>query len=241
MAKHARRRLQRQGDGVQVTRVSGDVGLDEAHRRFGGLDVPASLAGTLCALGTAVLLAGLAAGVGSIGYQRGVRGDESSLSLAGLISGLVVLLVAFLVGGWVAGRMARYDGARNGLMTAGWFIILAAVVAGLGAWLGDRYDFFSRVNLPQWFSGNARGAVAIGTGLLALVVMLAAGMLGGILGARYHRGADELIANTRPGGVAREPRDEVGRSGRVVMKPADGNGALPVPTAADYVTDGGRS
>ena len=157
MANHARRRLDRHGDSVRVTPVRGDVGLTEAHRRFGGLDVPASLAGMLCALGTAVLLAGLATGAGTIGYQRGVGGNESSLSLAGLIGGLVVLVVAFLAGGWVAGRMARYDGARNGLMTAGAFIVLAAVVTGLGAWLGDRYDFFSRVNLRQWFSGDNRG------------------------------------------------------------------------------------
>ena len=202
MAKPASRHRRRASEGVRVTKVGGDAGLTEAHRRFGGLDVPASLAGMLCALGTTVLLAGLVAGAGSIGYQRGVRSDDATLSVAGLIGGLVVLVVAFLVGGWVAGRMARYDGLRNGLMTAVWFILLAAAVSGLGAWLGDRYDFFSRVDLPQWFTDGAGSATAIATGLLAVVVMLAAGALGGWLGARYHRRADRLIAATRPGGVA---------------------------------------
>jgi hypothetical protein len=204
MAKRTKDRQARvttRTDDVQVSKVRRDVGLTEAHRRFGGLDLPASLAGMLCALGTTVLLAGLLAGAGSIGYQRGVRSDESTLSVAGLAGGLAVLLIAFLVGGWVAGRMARYDGLRNGLMTAVWFIVLAAVVAGLGAWLGDRYDFFSRVDLPQWFTDGAGSATAIVTGLLAVVVMLAAGALGGWLGARYHRRADRLIAATRSGGV----------------------------------------
>ena len=41
------------------------------------------------------------------------RLQDGAWSVAGLVGGLAVLLVAFLVGGWVAGRMARYDGARQ--------------------------------------------------------------------------------------------------------------------------------
>jgi hypothetical protein len=225
------------GDNVRVARVGGDVGVSEARRRFGGLDVPASLAGMLCALGTTVLLAGLVAGAGTVGYQRGVRGDESTLSVAGLIGGLAILVVAFLTGGWVAGRMARYDGVRNGVMTALWFVVLAAVLALLGVWLGDRYDFLRRVDLPQWFDDGADSAAAVGTGLLAVVVMLAAGAVGGGLGARYHRKADRVIVASRPGGVlgvadgrqatrvapfAPEPEPEGGAN-----RAADGPGAEP--------------
>jgi hypothetical protein len=190
-----------EGKGVRVRETAGDVGVEHARRRFGGLDLPASLAGMLCALGMAVLLAGLATGAGSVGYQRGLRGDRDTVSFGGFIAGLVILLVAFLVGGWVAGRMARYDGARNGLMAAVWFLLLAAVVAVLGAWAGDKYDFFADVNLPQWFTRNARTAGAIASGIAAVAVMLLAGMAGGKLGARYHRRADDLIARTRPGGI----------------------------------------
>src|SRR5215218_7245116 len=128
MATHRRpAAVEARGKGVRVTRVAGDVGVAEAHRRFGGVDVPASLAGTLCALGTTVLLAGVVAGAGTVGYQRGVRSDGSSLSVAGLVGGLVILLVGFGLGGWVAGRMARYDGVQNGLLTGVWFVVLAAV------------------------------------------------------------------------------------------------------------------
>jgi hypothetical protein len=192
-----------QGKGMRVRETGGDVGVEAAHRRFGGLDVPASLAGTLCALGTAVLLAGLATGAGSVGYQQGLRGDADKLSFGGFIAGLVILLLAFLAGGWVAGRMSRYDGARNGLMAAVWFLLLTAAVSILGAWLGDKYDFFVDVNLPQWFSRNARTAAGIASGIVAAAVMLLAGMLGGKLGARYHRRADEVIVRSRPGGIPR--------------------------------------
>lgn len=189
-------------DRARTRRLDGDVGVTEAHRRFGGIDIPATLAGMAAALGTAVLLAGLFAGAGSFGYQRGVTGGDQ-LSIGGLIAGLATLLVAFLVGGWVAGRIARYDGGRNGVLTAVWFLLLAAVTSGLGAWLGDKYDVFSSVRLPQWFSSDARTGAALATGLVALLVMLLAGWLGGRWGERYHRRADAFIANTREGGVSR--------------------------------------
>ena len=195
--------------GVRVSDANGDVGVAEARHRFGGVDIPATLAGMLAALGTAVLLGGLLSGAGAFGYQLGLKDAATKLSLGGLIGGLVTLFLAFLIGGWVAGRVARYNGGINGLLTALWFVLLAAATAALGAWAGDKYDVFSNVNLPQWFSRNARGAAAILSGLVALAVMLGAGWLGGRLGERYHRRADSVVARTRPGAIA-EPRRVVG-------------------------------
>ena len=187
--------------GVRVTDATDDIGVREARSRFGGIDIPATLAGTLAALGTAVLLGGIGAGAGSYGYQLGRDNVTDELSIAGLVAGLSALILAFLIGGWVAGRVARYDGGRNGLLTAVWFVLLAAATAALGAWAGDKYDVFGNVNLPQWFDNDAYTGAAIATGVLALAVMLGAGWLGGRLGERYHRRADSLVVRTRPGAV----------------------------------------
>ena len=192
--------------GVRVSDVDGDVGVAEARHRFGGVDIPATLAGMLAALGTTVVLGGLLAGAGTFGYQLGLRDAATKLSLGGLIGGLVTLFVAFLLGGWVAGRVARYNGGLNGLLTALWFVLLAALMGGVGAWAGDKYNVFSKVNLPQWFSGDALGTAAIVSGLVALAVMLGAGWLGGWLGERYHRRADSVVARTRPGAIAEPHR-----------------------------------
>ena len=191
--------------GVRVTDVTGDPGVEEARARFGGIDIPATIAGALAALGTAALLAGILAGAGTYGYQLGIDNAEEKLTAGGLIGGLATLFIAFLVGGWVAGRVARYDGGRNGVLTALWFVLLAAATAALGAWAGDKYDVFRNVNLPQWFDSDALTGAAIATGLLALAVMVGAGWLGGRLGERYHRRADALVARTRPG-AAGTPR-----------------------------------
>lgn len=119
-----------------MTDVTGDVGVEDTRARFGGVDIPATIAGALAALGTAALLAGIAAGAGSVGYQLGLDGDTDDVTTAGLIAGLATLALAFLIGGWVAGRVARYDGGRNGLLSVLWFVLLAAATAALGAWVG---------------------------------------------------------------------------------------------------------
>lgn len=134
------------------TRPAGTWAWARPGERYGGLDLPATRGGTVAALGMTVLVGGLLAGAGTVGYQRGLQGQEQ-LSVAGLVAGLMALLIGFLVGGWVAGRMARYDGGGNGLMTAVRFLVLGAATAAVGAWVGWSYDVFDRLRLP---SGSRR-------------------------------------------------------------------------------------
>ena len=185
-----------------------EVGVRAARERFGGLDLPATLVGMLTALALLVLLGGLiGAAIGAIGYQRGLEDTLEELSIASLVGGVVTLFVAFLIGGWAAARIARYDGARNGLMTGIWTLLLAAVLSALAAWLGSEYDVLRNVDLPQWFSTDALTAGAIISGAIAIVAMLLGGLLGGLWGERYHRRADATIAATRAGGI--ESRERV--------------------------------
>jgi hypothetical protein len=176
-----------------TTTTTNETALGVAHRRFGGFDLPAAFAGMLAALGLTVLLAGIAGAAGSIGYQSGASTDD--LSYGGLVTGLVVLLLSFFVGGWVAGRMARYDGGLNGTTSGILFVLLAAAVSGVGSWLDKQYDFFQDVNLPSWFSGPST-TEAVVTAIAGIAVVLLAAGVGGLVGARYHRRADALIATT---------------------------------------------
>lgn len=190
-----------------------DAGVATARERFGGIDLPATLVGMLTALATLVLLGGIvAAALGAIGYQKGLDTDDvtasnaDEISAAGLIGGIVLLFLAYVMGGWAAARIARYDGRRNGLMTGIWTLLLAAILSGLGAWLGSEYDVLRNVDLPQWFSRDALTVGAIVSGVLAVLAMLLGGLLGGAWGERYHRRADAQIAWTRSGGTERRER-----------------------------------
>jgi MFS family permease len=152
----------------------------------------------LTALSTVLILAGLVgAAVGVVGYQTGLEENAEDLSIGSLIGGVAILFVAYLIGGWAAGRIARYDGARNGFATGIWTLVFAAILSALGAWAGSEYDVFRNVDLPQWFSTEALTTAAIISGIAAVVAMFLGGILGGAWGERYHRRADTTIADTR--------------------------------------------
>ncbi len=183
------------------------AGIHAARERFGGIDVPASIVGMLTALSTVLILAGLiGAAVGVVGYQTGLDEDVEDLSIGSLIGGVAVLFVAYLIGGWAAGRIARYDGARNGFATGIWTLILAGILAALGAWAGAEYDVFENVELPQWFDEDALTTTAIISGIAAIAAMFIGGILGGLWGERYHRRADATIANARTATYRTEER-----------------------------------
>src|SRR4051812_46877106 len=59
--------------GGYARRERRDVSVEAARRRFGGIDLPASLVGMLTALAMLTLLGGLiGAAIGAIGYQTGL-------------------------------------------------------------------------------------------------------------------------------------------------------------------------
>jgi MFS family permease len=166
--------------------------------RFGGIKWGAAFFGWLSANGLAVVLIALlsAAGV-AIGLTNGVdTADEAAaqadtLGIAGGIAILVVLFLAYLAGGYVAGRMARFDGVRQGL--AVWVIGLVVVLllALAGVVLGAQYNVLGQLNLPRIpVDEGAATTAAIITLVAILVVTLVGAVLGGKLGDRYHRRID---------------------------------------------------
>lgn len=165
---------------------------------FGGIRWGAAFFGWLSANGLAVLLiALLGAGGVVLGLAQGVdTADEAAaraetIGLGGAIAVLVVLFVAYLAGGYVAGRMARFDGARQGL--AVWLIglVVVLVLAAAGAIAGAQYNVLQELDLPripiEEGTATTGGLVTLAA---ILVATLLAAVLGGKLGDRYHRKVD---------------------------------------------------
>ncbi len=168
----------------------------EAARRYGGLDWVAALGGACAALGALVLLGSVAAAIGWIRYAPSTRHAQVQLSGPGLVTAAVIVFVAFIIGGWATGRMARYDGGRNGLLTAFCFVVLVALTGGIGVLANHDYQVLQTVQAPRWLSDNATSARGVLAIIGAVVVMALAAFLGGRLGQRYHRRPDDVIAAT---------------------------------------------
>ena len=118
-----------------------------------------------------------------------------SVGIAAIVSAVVVLVIlalAYFLGGYVAGRLARFNGPKQGLGV--WLIgvVLTVILAVAGVVLGAQFNVLAQLNLPT--IPLDPGSLTIG-GLIALVVILAvtllAAMAGGKAGTRYHRKVDD--------------------------------------------------
>jgi amino acid transporter len=168
----------------------------------GGIKIGSAFFGWLTATGTAVLLTALAAAAGAVFGLSGTTDAQEAVSQAtenvetiGVVGGivlLVVLFVAYYCGGYVAGRMARFDGAKQGLAVWLWAVVIAIVLALLGLVAGSQYNVLSELNaFPQIpVSGSdltTGGVIAL---VAAAAVSLVGAVLGGLAGMRFHRKVD---------------------------------------------------
>jgi hypothetical protein len=170
-----------------------------ARERFGGIRWGSAFFGLLSAVGLASILLGIVAAAGvAIGVseiKNAVNGDSDTIHLGGAIALLVVLAVSWYCGGYVAGRMARFDGPRQGLGVWCWTILIGGAVAILAAIGGDEYNVFHRLNLPNVaVNGASLTTAGLITLLCAIVVTLIFALVGGMAGDRFHRRVDRLAA-----------------------------------------------
>ena len=172
------------------------------RERFGGMKFGAAFFGWLTALGALVALTAV---VAAIGAATGLASPETvedavdaadqnmtAATVIGAIAIAVVLFVAYFAGGYVAGRMARLSGAKQGLAVWLWAIAIAILVAVVTAIAGSQWDILTNVDIFPRIPVTPEAATWTGilTAIGAAVVTLIAAILGGAAGMRYHRRVD---------------------------------------------------
>ena len=205
--------------------------VDEPVQRrvYGGFHFGSAFFGWLISVGVTVIISVLLSGIGSAiiyGTFRNIASQSiaNSAGTIGLVSGmllLVTLAIAYYTGGYVAGRMNRFDGARQGFGV--WMIglvisIILSITGGLFA-AANASMWAKQFTLPHimidqgtvWMSGIIMFA-------LTLVVTLAAAVAGGKVGEGYHRKVDRVGAveteTTRAIGTYRDaPNADMSSSG----------------------------
>ena len=174
--------------------------VEEArHERYGGANAGAAFFGWLVAIALSILLISILGAIATaVGETLNVsrtdaEGDARAYGLGAGIALFAVLFIGYFAGGYVAGRMSRYDGGRQGF--AVWVIglVITVIAAVIGVVFGREYDVIERVDLPSvpipddtLTTGGiiTLVAVVIGTALAAVV--------GGKAGHRYHNKVDRF-------------------------------------------------
>jgi hypothetical protein len=170
------------------------------RERFGGMKFGACFFGWLTATGMAVLLTALLAAAGAgLGLANDVDpGNPAAapIQTIGLVGGLVLLviiLISYFAGGYVAGRMARFDGVRQGVGVWLWAVIMAIVIAALGAIAGEQFNLLANVNSFPRIPVNEGELTTAGiiTAIAVALLALIGAILGGLAGMSYHRRVDK--------------------------------------------------
>ena len=141
---------------------------------YGGFNWGAAFFGWLVAVGMAALLVGLLAGAGAaVGLTEtttnaDITQNAEEVTLGGGIALLVALLIAYFSGGYVAGRMSRFDGARQGIGVWIFGLLVTVALAVLAVAAGSEYNVLERLDLPR--IPIDEGTLTTG-GIIALVAM----------------------------------------------------------------------
>jgi hypothetical protein len=149
--------------------------------------------GWLAALGAGLILSSIVSGIiGAIFSIAGRQGltEGGATALVGLV---ITLLLAFLIGGYAAGRMASRQGLKHGLLVPLVALAVTLVLAIVGGLLGVSFiDQLSGVTLPQGAQQSAQqaapqqglGSILSVSGILALLFLFLGEAIGSLWGAR---------------------------------------------------------
>ena len=172
------------------------VDPEQARRdRFGGINWGAGFFGWLVAIAVSVLLAAIVGAVtAGTGAEDQLIPDASTteLGVAAMATVAIVLAIGYYAGGYVAGRMSRFDGLRQGV--AVWLVgvVITALAVAAGTFLGDRYNVLADVELPSVpVSTDTMTTAGLVVAAVVLLVTLVAAMLGGAVGRHYHARVDK--------------------------------------------------
>jgi MFS family permease len=174
------------------------VARERQRDEYGGFNIGAAFFGWLVATGLAVLLTAILSAAGAaIGLSElsglEARSGADTISIVGGALLLAVLVISYYAGGYVAGRLSRFDGARQGVGAWLFGILITLLLAAAGAIFGSEYNVLTQLNLPR--IPVDEGGLATGA-LIALAAILIgtflAALVGGKAGERYHKKVDRV-------------------------------------------------
>ena len=165
---------------------------------YGGLNWGAAVFGWLVTGGIAAILLGLLSAAGTAFVLTDVsdaeaRANAETIGLVGGILLVAVLAIAYYFGGYVSGRMSRFDGGRQGFGTWAIGVTVTIVLAVAGAIFGADYNVLDALGLPHIpiDRGTLTAGAAVALGAVLILSLLTA-MGGGKTGERYHRKIDRF-------------------------------------------------
>ncbi|CAN5495954.1 hypothetical protein BH20ACT15_BH20ACT15_06080 [soil metagenome] len=200
--------IPRQGTAEQTRLAASAMRRREQQAYGGSIQWEAAFFGWLAAVGLAAIGvamaigAGVAVGLTDFDTEAGARVE--ALGVGGGVLLVAITAISYCAGGYVAGRMARFDGWRQGFGV--WLVALAmtAALAATAIISGSDINPLDALGLPRIpidEEGSLTQGGAIALAATAIFTLLAS-VFGGVMGEGFHRAVDdagaELPADEEP-------------------------------------------
>jgi hypothetical protein len=225
--------------------------LRRERQEFGGqIQWEAVFFGLLAAIGlaaslVAMVLGGLVA-TGVTSFSEDAAELVDRMMAGGGAIAVAILALSYLTGGYVAARMARFDGWRQGVGI--WVLSLfMALAAAITLWIaGGQLDPTESITLPS--NPVDEGPLNQGAAVIApvlVVVSLLGALIGGVLGDRFHRAVDRAgfeELEPEPGDeaateVTEEPETDIHADEEADLTPPADKGVDAERTTAENETE----
>jgi 4-amino-4-deoxy-L-arabinose transferase-like glycosyltransferase len=209
---------------------------------IGKLSFISVLAGVLVAYGAFAVLAALAAAAAAaIGLKTDLSANNwAELGVGSAIVAAVALLLAYLFGGYVAGRMARRAGLIHGLAVFILALVIVALIAAIAATQTDTSAIrgnLRSLGIPT--TGAEWSDVGTLAGIGSLVAMLVGALLGGMLGERWHTKLARRAASPKYGPDRDQPTADDRAAATAPTREADDRDPAERDRAERGQSDGG--
>lgn len=172
--------------------------------RYGRLQVIPGLMGWFAAMGVLQFLLWVTATV--VEANHGSPYDSMAPIVRGLFSGNDALalwqgigtgaayLVAYCIGGYVAGRMARFSSAKQGISVWIWQVMIMFAASLLTYFTPQVFQGGSANLSVQWYMQHGTASAILSVALVLCITFIAA-VLGGLMGGLYHRRVERYAQN----------------------------------------------
>lgn len=164
---------------------------------YGGVDWLASFLGFIFAVVAGSFLFGVASLIlVPLGVSVEIGGALTAAAITALVLLAVLIFITYLFGGYVSGRLARFDGGRNGAMSVVWALLVGFLLFVAGTVLpgsaGESVRTFYEGSLIPAASGLlALGIAGIAIVIGVVIIAILGGIVGGKIGSRYHEEIDQ--------------------------------------------------
>lgn len=190
------------GSGSVSTRPAPDFSqnavLGRQKEKSGGLKFGSCFFGWVVATALTSFLLAVATGIAAaVTLSDGTPTPESlaadlqTIGVLGAIVAGVILFLCYVAGGYVAGRMARFSGAKQGVGVWLWAVVISIILGVVGYFVGRDMTLPYGVSVPRFdltsITFNTAGIITLA---VVILLPLIGAILGGLAGMPYHRRAD---------------------------------------------------